>query len=70
MSWTSVSSVQGGLPDSVLRQRFALFGSNVIDIQGKSTTTLLVEEVRFSSIPANRGSLNDDRSYIHSMFFK
>ena len=70
MSWISVSSVQRGLLDSVLRQRFALFGSNVIDIQGKSTMTLLVEEVRFPPISVNQGPLNGDRLYIHSMFSK
>ncbi|KAK0212773.1 hypothetical protein DFS33DRAFT_1370273 [Desarmillaria ectypa] len=40
-----VMSIQNGLQDDVRKQRLALFGLNAIDIEGKSTLALLVEEV-------------------------
>lgn len=40
-----LSSVQGGIDESIRRQRLILFGSNEIDIAGKSTISLLVDEV-------------------------
>ncbi|KAG7446211.1 uncharacterized protein BT62DRAFT_931667 [Guyanagaster necrorhizus] len=44
-SWVGVASVQNGLTDDVRKQRVTLFGPNAIDIEGKSTVALLVEEV-------------------------
>ncbi|PPQ70563.1 hypothetical protein CVT24_000052 [Panaeolus cyanescens] len=43
--WTTVSSVQNGLDTIVQRQRHLLFGKNEIDIEGKSTVSLLIDEV-------------------------
>ncbi|KAG8936983.1 hypothetical protein FRC02_009120 [Tulasnella sp. 418] len=44
-SWTSVTAIRQGPDKSTRDQRQILFGSNVIDIEGKSVITLLVEEV-------------------------
>ncbi|EMD37542.1 hypothetical protein CERSUDRAFT_114181 [Gelatoporia subvermispora B] len=44
-SWTGLSSVRDGLSRNVEEQRRTLFGNNIIDIEGKSTLSLLVEEV-------------------------
>lgn len=44
--WSSKQAVQTGLDHRTTRQRLTLFGLNVIDIEGKSTLTLLIEEVR------------------------
>ncbi|KZT04578.1 Ca-transporting ATPase [Laetiporus sulphureus 93-53] len=44
-SWSGVASVQHGLDEDVQRQRRTLFGQNFIDIEGKSTTSLLIDEV-------------------------
>ncbi|KAL6307860.1 P-type ATPase [Sparassis latifolia] len=44
-SWTTISSVQNGLEKAVQTQRTTLFGLNVIDIEAKSTGSLLVDEV-------------------------
>jgi hypothetical protein len=38
--------MQGGLSKEIRQQRFTLFGSNLIDIEGKSIIGLLVDEVR------------------------
>lgn len=46
LSWTGIPAVQKGITKFTHGQRLILFGQNVIDIQGKSTLTLLVEEVR------------------------
>lgn len=35
-----------GISGEVRLQRSILFGPNIIDVQGKSTFTLLIEEVR------------------------
>ncbi|KAH9911839.1 Ca-transporting ATPase [Fomitopsis serialis] len=43
--WTGVSSVQHGLTMEVQTQRRTLFGLNAIEIEGKSTIALLIEEV-------------------------
>ncbi|KAG8864475.1 hypothetical protein FRB96_004978 [Tulasnella sp. 330] len=43
--WTSVMSVKSGLDADTRKQRQILFGDNVIDIDGKSTISLLVEEI-------------------------
>lgn len=37
--------MQHGLDTTAQKQRLTLFGHNVIDIEGKSTISLLVEEV-------------------------
>ncbi|THH00161.1 hypothetical protein EW026_g2329 [Hermanssonia centrifuga] len=44
-SWTGIQSVSNGLTQSEEEQRLALFGPNVIDIEGKSTVSLLIDEV-------------------------
>lgn len=44
-TWTGISTVQSGLEESTRRQRLALFGKNEIDIEAKSTISLLVDEV-------------------------
>jgi len=40
-----VNAVQIGVDDSTQQQRLTLFNKNEIDIEGKSTVSLLVEEV-------------------------
>lgn len=40
-----MQSVQRGLENAVQHQRLTLFGPNLIDIEGKSIVSLLVEEV-------------------------
>jgi cation-transporting ATPase 13A2 len=40
-----VFSVQNGVDEATRVQRMILFGKNVIDIKGKSTVSLLVDEV-------------------------
>lgn len=47
-SWVDVVTIQSGLAQSTRRQRSLLFGNNVIDIQLKSTISLLVDEVFLS----------------------
>jgi cation-transporting ATPase 13A2 len=42
---TGLLPVQGGVDEYVRRQRLILFGNNEIDIEGKSTVSLLVDEV-------------------------
>ena len=44
-SWTSINSVQHGLVSDVQKQRRTLFGPNAIEIEGKSTIGLLIDEV-------------------------
>ncbi|KZT19690.1 hypothetical protein NEOLEDRAFT_1158964 [Neolentinus lepideus HHB14362 ss-1] len=44
-TWNGVLSVHGGLQQPVRQQRWTLFGPNVIDIEGKSTISLLIDEV-------------------------
>lgn len=41
--------VQNGIDTSVQKQRYELFGANVIDIEAKSSLSLLVDEVRWMS---------------------
>lgn len=53
--WTSVMTVKAGLDADTRKQRQILFGDNVIDIDGKSTMSLLVEEVRKCAL-TNRSS--------------
>ncbi|KAJ6499996.1 hypothetical protein C8R47DRAFT_273891 [Mycena vitilis] len=44
-SWIGLQVVQNGLKTSVQEQRLSLFGKNEVDIEGKSTASLLVDEV-------------------------
>lgn len=44
-SWNGVRSIQNGLDKLSQTQRRTLFGDNLIDIQGKSTLNLLIDEV-------------------------
>ncbi|KAJ7251534.1 Ca-transporting ATPase [Mycena haematopus] len=44
-SWTGSQSAQNGLETPIRQQRLTLFGKNEVDIEGKSTVSLLVEEV-------------------------
>ncbi|KAI9509489.1 P-type ATPase [Russula earlei] len=43
--WTGVASVKNGLEGPLRQQRLTLFGPNVIDVEGKSIISLLVDEV-------------------------
>ncbi|KAG1716644.1 hypothetical protein ID866_522 [Astraeus odoratus] len=43
-SWSNIHSVQHGPPQRTRRQRQTLFGSNLVDIEGKSTISLLLDE--------------------------
>lgn len=45
--WKSVLEAQDGLDTPTRRQRSALFGPNLVDIQSKSTVSLLLDEVGF-----------------------
>ncbi|PCH43850.1 Ca-transporting ATPase [Wolfiporia cocos MD-104 SS10] len=44
-TWTGIPAVQHGLDEHTQTQRRTLFGSNLIDIEGKPTISLLVDEV-------------------------
>ncbi|KAI9059114.1 Ca-transporting ATPase [Trametes sanguinea] len=44
-SWSGLGSVQNGLRKEVQAQRMSLFGPNLIDIEGKSTLSLLIDEI-------------------------
>ena len=46
-SWVGIFSVQNGVDEATRVQRLILFGKNEIDIKGKSTMSLLVDEVTF-----------------------
>ena len=46
-SWVGISPVQNGVDEATRVQRMILFGKNEIDIKGKSTFSLLVDEVAF-----------------------
>ncbi|KDR75783.1 hypothetical protein GALMADRAFT_97655 [Galerina marginata CBS 339.88] len=43
--WTGVASAQLGIDEEISEQRRLLFGKNEIDIEGKSTVSLLVDEI-------------------------
>ncbi|KAF8622733.1 hypothetical protein AX15_006823 [Amanita polypyramis BW_CC] len=43
--WNTVSSVVVGLQQSTRQQRSILFGHNLIDVEGKSTLSLLADEI-------------------------
>ena len=45
-SWSSIGSATSGLQQSTRQQRLTMLGPNLIDIEGKSTLGLLVDEVR------------------------
>jgi cation-transporting ATPase 13A2 len=42
-----VAAVQGGIGVDIRRQRLLLFGNNEIHVEGKSTLSLLIDEVCF-----------------------
>ena len=44
-SWTTANSTRGGLSVAERKQRNVLFDLNLIDIEGKSVVSLLVDEV-------------------------
>ncbi|KAG0706086.1 hypothetical protein DFH29DRAFT_903514 [Suillus ampliporus] len=44
-TWTGLQSIQNGLSQLVRHQRLTLFGPNIVDIEGKSTISLLVDEI-------------------------
>ena len=45
-----LGSGQSGMSEAVRRQRLTLFGNNEIDVEGKSTMSLLLDEVLFDSL--------------------
>jgi cation-transporting P-type ATPase 13A2 len=53
---TRLAAVQSGISEDVRRQRLLLFGNNEIDVEGKSSVSLLLDEVPFHS-PTKAGSL-------------
>ena len=46
-SWVGVLPIRNGVNEVTKAQRMILFGKNEIDVEGKSTMSLLVNEVRF-----------------------
>jgi len=44
-SWNGLAAIQNGLNPGTREQRSVLLGSNSLDIQGKSTVSLLIDEV-------------------------
>ncbi|KAG8905466.1 hypothetical protein FRB99_008907 [Tulasnella sp. 403] len=44
-NWTSINTVKSGLNEETRAQRQALFGKNMVDVEGKPILSLLVEEV-------------------------
>ncbi|KAF8444715.1 hypothetical protein L210DRAFT_3040504 [Boletus edulis BED1] len=44
-TWTGTQAVQNGLSEDTRKQRLTLFGLNMLDIAGKSTLALLVDEI-------------------------
>ena len=49
-SWIGIFPVQNGVDEATKLQRMILFGKNEIDIKGKSTMSLLVNEVAFDML--------------------
>ena len=45
LSWNGLAAIQNGLNLNTRTQRSVLFGPNSLDIQGKSTVSLLIDEV-------------------------
>ena len=75
--WTSLKAVSSGLDESTREQRRILFGSNSIDIEGKSVLTILLDEVSFSSPSSSTPEHLDltsffpsHRSFTPSTFFR
>lgn len=46
-TWTSVRMLRTGIDGNEKDERVRVFGTNIIDIQQKSATQLLVDEVRY-----------------------
>ncbi|KZT40553.1 hypothetical protein SISSUDRAFT_1044071 [Sistotremastrum suecicum HHB10207 ss-3] len=44
-AWNAIANVRPGLVETVREQRSILFGPNVIEIEGKSITRLLIDEI-------------------------
>ncbi|KAK2463191.1 hypothetical protein APHAL10511_004846 [Amanita phalloides] len=44
-SWQRIASITAGLQQTTRQQRLTLFGPNLIDIEGRSTISLLVDEI-------------------------
>lgn len=42
---TRLGAGQSGISEAVRRQRLLLFGNNEIDVEGKSTVSILLDEV-------------------------
>lgn len=55
-SWTAANSTRGGLNIAERKQRNVLFDLNLIDIEGKSIVSLLVDEV-ISCAPFQHGAV-------------
>lgn len=53
-SWTGSQAVKNGLSKDVHQQRLTLFGPNAIDIEGKSTVSLLIDEVSPPSLSSSQ----------------
>ncbi|KAH7925940.1 hypothetical protein BV22DRAFT_1112020 [Leucogyrophana mollusca] len=43
--WTGLHSVHNGLSQPIRQQRLTLFGPNLVDIEGKSVMSLLIDEI-------------------------
>lgn len=69
-SWTGTRSVQEGLAKATKAQRLALFGDNIIDIEGKSTLALLIDEVCSKRLLPLELLTRECRSFIHSTYSK
>ena len=66
-----MNAVQKGIDDGTQEQRLILFTKNEIDIEGKSTVSLLVEEVSVSVIYCIfLSEIRFYRSFIPSTCFK
>ena len=69
-SWNGLAAIQSGLTPIVRTQRRELFGQNSLDIQGKSTVSLLIDEVCDHRCIYPVGTLNqrvtsDHPSFLH-----
>lgn len=71
-SWNGLAAIQNGVNPIMRAQRSILFGSNSLDIQGKSTVSLLIDEVSPNIFAGDFGPLKDcrPRSFIHSTYSK
>lgn len=72
--WTGIKAVASGLNEETRVQRRVLFGDNVVDIEGKGTISLLLDEVGFVKEGNIRAPFANvpppHRSSIHSTSFK